>query len=148
MLSHITAWTQGRPLLPALRNSGRFLTIPLSHTTHYYSLPLMNIHDDSATSLLRDVTSLEGCDVRGCAVVINIQMKRCLATTLKIKMSTADGTTMPWKPANNLGTKSLKSTSKTTRLKIGRERRPLPEPSGLSKTIFSTHSEHSWNRSN
>ena len=30
MLSHITAWTQGRPLLPALRNSGRFLTIPLS----------------------------------------------------------------------------------------------------------------------
>ena len=30
MLSHITAWTQGRPLLPALRNSDRFLTIPLS----------------------------------------------------------------------------------------------------------------------
>ena len=30
MLSHIAAWTQGRPLLPALRNSGRFLTIPLS----------------------------------------------------------------------------------------------------------------------
>ena len=29
MFSHITAWTQGRPLLPALRNSGRFLTIPL-----------------------------------------------------------------------------------------------------------------------
>ena len=29
MLSHITAWTQERPLLPALRNSGRFLTIPL-----------------------------------------------------------------------------------------------------------------------
>ena len=29
MLSHIAAWTQGRPLLPALRNSGRFLTIPL-----------------------------------------------------------------------------------------------------------------------
>ena len=29
MLSHIKAWTQGRPLLPALRNSGRFLTIPL-----------------------------------------------------------------------------------------------------------------------
>ena len=25
----ITAWTQGRPLLPALRNSGRFVTIPL-----------------------------------------------------------------------------------------------------------------------
>ena len=32
VLSHITAWTQGRPLLPALGNSGRFLTIPLSHT--------------------------------------------------------------------------------------------------------------------
>ena len=30
MLSHIAAWTQGRPLLPALRNSGRFLTIPLT----------------------------------------------------------------------------------------------------------------------
>ena len=30
MFSHITAWTQGRPLLPALRNSGRFLTIPLN----------------------------------------------------------------------------------------------------------------------
>ena len=29
VLSHITVWTQGRPLLPALRNSGRFLTIPL-----------------------------------------------------------------------------------------------------------------------
>ena len=51
-------------------------------------------------------------------------------------------------PANNLGPKSLKSTSKTTWLKIGRERRPMPELSGLSKTIFSTHSEHSWNRSN
>ena len=25
----MTAWTQGRPLLPALRNSGRVLTIPL-----------------------------------------------------------------------------------------------------------------------
>ena len=35
VLSHITAWTQGRPLLPALRNSGRFLTIPLT------SLPYM-----------------------------------------------------------------------------------------------------------
>ena len=30
MLSHILAWTQGWPLLPALRNGGRFLTIPLS----------------------------------------------------------------------------------------------------------------------
>ena len=30
MLSHITAWTKGRPLLPTLRNSGRFLTIPLN----------------------------------------------------------------------------------------------------------------------
>ena len=30
MLSHITAWTQGRPLLSALRNSGRFLTIPFT----------------------------------------------------------------------------------------------------------------------
>ena len=30
MLSHITAWTQGRSLLLALRNSGRFLTIPLN----------------------------------------------------------------------------------------------------------------------
>ena len=29
MLSHIEAWTEERPLLPALRNSGRFLTIPL-----------------------------------------------------------------------------------------------------------------------
>ena len=29
MLSHIAAWTEGRPLLPALRKSGRFLTIPL-----------------------------------------------------------------------------------------------------------------------
>ena len=29
VLSQITAWTQGRPLLPALCNSGRFLTIPL-----------------------------------------------------------------------------------------------------------------------
>ena len=37
----------------------------LGHTPHYYSSPLMNIHDDSATSLLRDVTSLKGCDVRG-----------------------------------------------------------------------------------
>ena len=27
VLLHITAWIQGRPLLPALRNSGRFLTI-------------------------------------------------------------------------------------------------------------------------
>ena len=34
MLSHITAWTKGRPLLPALRNSGRFLTIPLRHLLH------------------------------------------------------------------------------------------------------------------
>ena len=32
MLSHITAWIQGRPLLPASRNSGRFLTIPLLMT--------------------------------------------------------------------------------------------------------------------
>ena len=30
VLSHITTWTQGRPLLPALCISGRFLTIPLS----------------------------------------------------------------------------------------------------------------------
>ena len=29
MLSHIAAWTQGRPLLPAFCNSGRFLAIPL-----------------------------------------------------------------------------------------------------------------------
>ena len=29
MLSHIAAWTQGWPMLPAIRNSGRFLTIPL-----------------------------------------------------------------------------------------------------------------------
>ena len=36
MLSHITAWTQGRPLLPALRNSARFLTIPLTHKILYY----------------------------------------------------------------------------------------------------------------
>ena len=32
VLSHIAAWTQGRPLLPALRNSGRFLTIPLTQS--------------------------------------------------------------------------------------------------------------------
>ena len=63
-----------------------------------------------------------------------VRMKRCLATTLKIIVSTADGTTMPWKPANNLGPKSLQSTSKTTWQKIGRERRPVQEPSGLSKT--------------
>ena len=30
VLSHITAWTQGRSLLPTLRNSGWFLTIPLN----------------------------------------------------------------------------------------------------------------------
>ena len=30
VLSHIAAWTQGWPLLPALRNSDRFLTIPLN----------------------------------------------------------------------------------------------------------------------
>ena len=36
VLSHITAWTQERPLLPALRNSGRFLTIPLIHSTDIY----------------------------------------------------------------------------------------------------------------
>ena len=29
VLSHIMVWTQGRPLLSALCNSGRFLTIPL-----------------------------------------------------------------------------------------------------------------------
>ena len=33
-VSHITAWSQGRPLLPALRNSGRFLTIPLRGTSN------------------------------------------------------------------------------------------------------------------
>ena len=31
VLSHITAWTQGRPWLPAPHNSGRFLTIPLTY---------------------------------------------------------------------------------------------------------------------
>ena len=34
VLSHITAWTQGQPLLPVLCNSGRFLTIPLTHIAH------------------------------------------------------------------------------------------------------------------
>ena len=32
-----------------------------------------------------------------------VRMKRCLATTLKKIVSIADGTTMPWKLANNLG---------------------------------------------
>ena len=34
---------------------------------------------------------------------------------------------MLWKPANNREPKSLKSTSKTTCLKVGLERRPMPE---------------------
>ena len=33
VLSHITAWTQGRPLLPALHNTDSFLTIPLTTST-------------------------------------------------------------------------------------------------------------------
>ena len=41
VLTHITAWTQGRPLLPVLRNSSRFLTIPLT------SLPYMIFTWDS-----------------------------------------------------------------------------------------------------
>ena len=41
MLSHIEAWTQGRPLLPALRNSGRFLTIPLSKS--FYTLSVNGV---------------------------------------------------------------------------------------------------------
>ena len=35
VLSHITAWTQGRPLLPTLRSSSRFSTILLSHNCSY-----------------------------------------------------------------------------------------------------------------
>ena len=41
----------------------------LSHTPHYYSSSLMDIHDDSATSLLRDVTSFEGYSVCGVRLV-------------------------------------------------------------------------------
>ena len=40
-----------------------------------------------------------------------VRMKSYVATTLKITVSTTDGTMMLWKPANNREPKSLKSTS-------------------------------------
>ena len=42
VLSHITAWTQGQPLLPTFRNSGRFLTIPLGAIEATFILSVMN----------------------------------------------------------------------------------------------------------
>ena len=52
----------------------------LGHTPNYYSSPLMNIHDDSATCLLRDITS----DVRDRAVVMNIHEWIWYCTTLRV----------------------------------------------------------------
>ena len=48
MLSHKIAWSQGRPLLPALRNSDRYLTIPLT-PTHPDHLHLTPTHPDHLT---------------------------------------------------------------------------------------------------
>ena len=65
VLLHITAWTQGRPLLPALRNISRFLTIPLisilNHNVNIigFTETLFNSVEDSNLIDLENYTKID-----------------------------------------------------------------------------------------
>ena len=45
VLPHITAWTQGQPLLPALSNSGRFLIIHLNKNDAHVGLAYIKMRE-------------------------------------------------------------------------------------------------------